>query len=116
MQNRHAVLEFLLGRWAVSKRLDYRIGGGRGWLQGEATIVATEVDDVLLMEERGTLKMDSAPHSPLSAYRFYVFDARQWPVPDEPTSVWTTARPQPVAHGMGGRGSIADRFRGRAKK
>ena len=80
MTTRQAVRDFLLGRWAVSKRLDYRIGGGRGWLRGEAKVVATEVEDVLLMEETGQLLLDNMPGTALSAFRFYVFDARKWPV------------------------------------
>eukprot|EP00930_Biecheleria_cincta_P061178 TRINITY_DN46737_c0_g1_i1.p1 TRINITY_DN46737_c0_g1~~TRINITY_DN46737_c0_g1_i1.p1 ORF type:complete len:200 (+),score=28.36 TRINITY_DN46737_c0_g1_i1:35-601(+) len=78
--NGEAVRNFLLGRWTVSKSFDYRVGGGRGTLEGIATFTATPPrQDVLMYEERGTMNLDGLG-KPVEAYRHYCFNTGKWPV------------------------------------
>merc|ERR1740123_2177155 len=75
-----AVRAFLLGRWALAKTLDYRIGGGRGSMVGTATFEETpQRQGVLLYEERGMVELEGVAR-PFEAYRNYVFNTCKWPV------------------------------------
>lgn len=75
-----AVKAFLLGRWALSRKIDYRIGGGRGGMTGVATFTELPLRrDALLYEERGTVELEGVGR-PFEAYRKYVFNTGCWPV------------------------------------
>jgi len=84
-----ALGRFLLGRWALDRKLDYRVGGGQGTLQGIATFTeaSEKLPGVLLYEERGEVQLSGLP--PMSVYRFYCFNTTTWPVEvyfvDDPT-------------------------------
>ncbi|CAE8692816.1 unnamed protein product [Polarella glacialis] len=78
--NGEAVRAFLLGRWAMSKTFDYRIGGGRGTMEGFATFTETpQRCDVLMYEERGAVQLEGLA-KPVEAYRLYCFNTGRWPV------------------------------------
>eukprot|EP00933_Yihiella_yeosuensis_P030492 TRINITY_DN24138_c0_g1_i1.p1 TRINITY_DN24138_c0_g1~~TRINITY_DN24138_c0_g1_i1.p1 ORF type:complete len:194 (-),score=28.42 TRINITY_DN24138_c0_g1_i1:94-675(-) len=84
-----ALRNFLLGRWTLSKKFDYRIGGGRGTMEGIATFTETlPRPDVLMYEERGDVILEGLA-KPVEAYRHYCFNTSQWPVEvyfvDDPT-------------------------------
>ena len=76
------VRDFLLGRWSVVKTLDYRLGGGRGTIKGEATICPADdgvLENVLLYDERGKMTLEETS-KPIDVYRRYCFDTSVWPV------------------------------------
>ncbi|CAK9006534.1 unnamed protein product [Durusdinium trenchii] len=89
LRNGDALRGYLLGRWSVKKRFDYRTGGGRGELSGIASFEpCAERPEVLMYEERGTMSLEGLP-KPVEAYRLYCFNTGVWPVEvyfvDDPT-------------------------------
>eukprot|EP00927_Polykrikos_kofoidii_P065200 TRINITY_DN60988_c0_g1_i1.p1 TRINITY_DN60988_c0_g1~~TRINITY_DN60988_c0_g1_i1.p1 ORF type:complete len:252 (-),score=28.10 TRINITY_DN60988_c0_g1_i1:18-698(-) len=85
------VRAFLLGRWALSKRLDYRVGGGRGSMTGTASFTESpRKSGVLIYEERGLFTLEGLPKA-VEAYKRYCFNTCAWPVEvyfvDDPTKV-----------------------------
>eukprot|EP00913_Durusdinium_trenchii_P011049 g10373.t1 len=87
LRNGDALRGYLLGRWSVKKRFDYRTGGGRGELSGIASFEpCAERPEVLMYEERGTMSLEGLPKP---AYRLYCFNTGVWPVEvyfvDDPT-------------------------------
>uniref|UniRef100_A0A7S4Q472 DUF6314 domain-containing protein n=1 Tax=Alexandrium monilatum TaxID=311494 RepID=A0A7S4Q472_9DINO len=75
-----AVKAFLAGRWILSKTFDYRIGGGRGKMEGFATFAeAPQLRTALMYEERGTVQLEGLSNT-FEAYRRYCFNTAKWPV------------------------------------
>mmetsp|Transcript_108839 Transcript_108839/g.318452 ORF Transcript_108839/g.318452 Transcript_108839/m.318452 type:complete len:192 (-) Transcript_108839:82-657(-) len=75
-----AVKAFLAGRWVLSKTFDYRVGGGRGRMEGVATFAeAPQLRTALMYEERGTVHLEGVAN-PFEAFRRYCFNTAKWPV------------------------------------
>lgn len=80
LRSSKAAFDFFSGRWAIVKRFDYRVGGSKGTLEGFVTFTeAQERNNVLMYEEKGSLKLDHMENA-LTAEQRYCFNTSVWPV------------------------------------
>eukprot|EP00928_Gymnodinium_smaydae_P018441 TRINITY_DN17018_c0_g1_i1.p2 TRINITY_DN17018_c0_g1~~TRINITY_DN17018_c0_g1_i1.p2 ORF type:complete len:240 (-),score=70.33 TRINITY_DN17018_c0_g1_i1:41-760(-) len=79
LANGECVRAFLAGRWSFKRKINYRVGGGQGFMVGEATFTeASKLPSALLYEERGSVQFDHLPR-PMEASRRYCFNTGVWP-------------------------------------